>query len=72
MGDDITPWIECDIELNFTGPNDATLRKWTADILRRLADRIDMNEFEDGHYPVTDNSGKKVGEIYFDFSGQLD
>jgi hypothetical protein len=41
-------------------------RKWAADVLRRLADSIERNEFsgQDGHHPLLDNVGKKVGELY--------
>jgi hypothetical protein len=57
--------------LEFTGPNDATLNKWAADTLRKLADRIEKGEFEDGHHPVMDNVGKQVGTIYVDYYGEL-
>ena len=72
MGDDgVVPHLKCDIELNFTGPNDATINKWAADVLRALADRIESNEFEDGHHPVTDSVGKPVGTVYIDYFGEL-
>jgi len=69
MDDEVTLQLQCDIELNFTGPNDATLNKWAADVLRKLADRIEKDEFQDGHHPVEDNVGKPVGTIYVDYSG---
>lgn len=69
--DESAPRLQCDIELEFTGPNPATLNKWAADVLRRLADRIERNGFEDGHHPVVDNVGKKVGSIYIDYSADL-
>ena len=58
--------IQCDVEMEFEGPNDATMNKWAADVLRRLADSIERNEFygQDGHHPLLDNVGKKVGEVY--------
>jgi hypothetical protein len=68
--DDVTPRLKCDIELDFTGPNDATLNKWAADTLRKLADRIEKDEFETGFHPVMDNVGKPVGEIYVDYYGE--
>jgi len=69
--DDVISHLKCDIELNFTGPNDATLNKWAADVLRALADRIESDEFQDGHHPVKDNVGKPVGTIYLDYFGEL-
>ena len=64
-------YLKCDIELNFAGPTAATLNKWAADVLRKLADRIEEEEFEDGHHSVKDNAGKPVGEIYVDYSEGL-
>lgn len=67
--DETTPHLKCDIELNLEGPTIATLNKWTADVLRRLAARIESDEFEDGFHPVTDSVGKPIGTIYVDYSG---
>lgn len=69
--DELIPQLQCDIELILTGPNVATLNKWAADALRKLADRIEKEEFEDGHHEVKDNVGKSVGTIYVDYSGEL-
>jgi len=69
--DEVIPHLKCDVELEFTGPNDATLNKWAADALRKLADRIEKNEFESGFHPVKDSVGKPVGTIYVDYSGEL-
>ena len=41
--------LKCDVEINFSGPNHATLNKWAADALRRLADSLEKDELEDGH-----------------------
>jgi hypothetical protein len=71
MDDDIIPELKCDVKLLLTGPNVATLNKWAADALRKLADRIENNEFEDGHHPVKDNVGKPLGTLYVDYSGEL-
>lgn len=68
--DDVTPHMTCDVELDFAGPNVATLNKWAAEALRKLADRIEKNEFEDGHHPVKDNVGKPLGTIYVDYYGE--
>ena len=69
--DEVIPHLKCDVELDFAGPNDATLNKWAADALRKLADRIEKNEFDSGHHPVKDNVGKTLGTIYIDYSGEL-
>jgi hypothetical protein len=69
--EEVIPHLICHIELEFVGPNDATLNKWAADTLRKLADRIQKNEFEDGHHPVLDSVGKNVGNIYVSYDGEL-
>ncbi len=68
---DLLPRLQCDVELEFTGPNNKTLNKWAADALRKLADRIEIDVFEDGHHPVKDNVGKQIGTIYIDYSGEM-
>ena len=70
MDDDVTPHLQCDVELEFVGPNEATLNKWAAETLRKLAERIEKGEFDSGHHPVTDGVGKPVGTIYVDYSGE--
>jgi hypothetical protein len=69
--DDVIPHLKCDVELEFEGPNDATMNKWAADVLRRLADSIEKKELSDGHHPLLDNVGKKVGEVYIAYDGEL-
>lgn len=63
--------LKCDVELEFTGPNDATLNKWAAGALRKLADRLERAEFQDGFHPVNDNVGKPIGTIYVDYTGEM-
>lgn len=64
--DEVTPRLKCDVELDFAGPNNATINKWAADALRKLADSIERDEFESGHHPVKDSVGKPIGTIYLD------
>ena len=72
MDDDgVIPQLQCDVHLEFTGPNAATLNKWAVDVLRRLADSIERNEFTDGHHLLKDTVGKTVGSLYIDYSGEL-
>jgi hypothetical protein len=66
--DEGTLHLKCDVELEFAGPNVETLNNWAADALRRLADRVERDEFQDGFHPVTDKVGKPIGEIYVDYS----
>jgi hypothetical protein len=68
--DDVIPHLKCDVEMEFTGPNDATLNKWAADVLRKLADRIENDELTDGHHPLQDSVGKIVGEVYIAYDGE--
>ena len=68
MDEDFTPHLQCDIELELSGPNSPTLNKWCAEALRRLADKIERDELESGHHVVTDNVGKPIGKIYVDHS----
>lgn len=68
--DDVIPYLNCDIELDLTEPNSATINKWVADALRRLADGIEKDEFDTGHHPVKDNVGKQIGTIYLDHYGE--
>jgi hypothetical protein len=71
MVDNVIPSLMCDVELEFTGPNDATMHKWCADALRRLAVRIESNEFrEDGEHDLFDNVGKKVGTVSLMYVGE--
>lgn len=65
---ELTQYIQCDIELNVSGPSDKTTVAWTASALRRIADKLERGEFEDGHHDVSDGSGRPIGSVYFDFS----
>jgi hypothetical protein len=68
MDGDLTPRLKCDIELELVGPTPGVLDKWTADVLRALADRLEKGEFQVGFSSVTDKVGKPVGKIYIDYS----
>jgi len=69
--DDLTQFIHCNVELNVSAPNERTVVAWTAAALRKIADQLEANEFDDGHHDVTDNSGRPIGTAYFDFSEGL-
>lgn len=71
MDDEITPGLTCHIELDFEGPTPKVLNAWCADALRKLADRIEKDEFETGHHPVKNNIGMEIGTIYLDHYGSL-
>ncbi len=65
--DGATPVLHCDINLDVHGPNEKTVRKWTADALRRIADKLDRDQFRSDHHSVSDATGKEIGTAYFDF-----
>lgn len=65
---EVTTYVQCDIELNVSGPSDKTAITWTAQALRKIADRLENDGYEDGHHEVADNSGRPIGSVYFDFS----
>lgn len=69
MDDDTTPHLKCEIELDVPGPNYATINKWVADALRRVADQVEKDGLATGHHDVVDNVGKKIGTIYLDHYG---
>jgi hypothetical protein len=68
VDEELTPHLQCDVELQITAPNDATLNKWAADALRRAADMIESGKLTDGFHDVTDKTGKKLGTVYVDYS----
>lgn len=65
---ELTQYIQCDVELNVSGPSQKTVASWTAAALRRIADRLEQDDYEDGHHEVADNTGRPIGSVYFDFS----
>ena len=69
--DDVIPYLKCDVEMNLSGPNHATLNKWAADALRRLADLLEKDELEDGHHDLKHNVGKTIGTFYIDYYAEL-
>lgn len=71
MVEDDNTRLKCDVELDFPAPSLSVSNRWAADALRRLADRIERNEFDDGFHDVLDGAGKKIGEIYVDYSTEL-
>ena len=50
--DDVIPKLMCKVEIDLEGPNIATLNKWAADALRRLADSIEKDDMGSGFHPV--------------------
>lgn len=66
--DDLTQFIQCDVELEVSGPSPQAVVSWTAAALRRIADRLEQGEFGDGHHEVGDNLGRPIGSVYFDFT----
>jgi hypothetical protein len=66
--DDLLTHLKCDVELNVTGDSIEAVNKIAARELRKLADRIENNEFEDGFHPMIKAIGEAYGEVYIDYS----
>ncbi|MBL8572840.1 MAG: hypothetical protein JNM13_04110 [Hyphomicrobiaceae bacterium] len=66
--DGMTAELQCDIELQLSGPNTATVDKWAADALRRVADQLEAGQYQSGIADVKDNVGKSIGRVYVDYS----
>ncbi|WBU58569.1 hypothetical protein [Paracoccus sediminicola] len=62
---ELTPHIKCDVELSVSGPAERTVASWTAAALRRIADKLEQCEYEDGHHEVTDGSRRPIGSCRF-------
>tara|TARA_R110000787_G_scaffold16622_51_gene51641 strand:+ start:810 stop:1034 length:225 start_codon:yes stop_codon:yes gene_type:complete len=69
MDEVFTQHLKCDIELDVSGPNDATINRWVAGALRKLADQIEKDELDSGFNDLKDSVGKKIGTIYLDHYG---
>lgn len=65
---ELTQYIQSDVELNVSAPSQKTAANWTAAALRRIADQLEREGFDDRHHDVCDNSGRPIGTVYFDFS----
>lgn len=61
--------LKCDVELNVTGADVEDVNKIAAQALRKLADRIENDEFEDGFHTFISQVGVAMGEVYMDYSG---
>lgn len=68
MDEEITH-LKCDVELNLTGPDIEAVNKRAAQELRKLADRIENEEFGDGFHTIAAQIGVAMGEVYMDYSG---
>ena len=65
---ELTNYVECDVELNVSAPSEKTAVAWTVQALRKIADRLEENGYEDGHHDVADNSDRPIGTVYFNFT----
>lgn len=70
MDDDgLLTHLKSDVELNVTGADIDSVNKIAARELRKLADRIENNEFDDGFHTIVKAIGEVFGEVYIDYSG---
>lgn len=67
-----TNCIRCDVELEVKAPTMKVAAGWAAKALREIADKLEADQYGDGHHDVTDRHGKKLGEVYFDFYEQIE
>lgn len=61
MSDSVS--IRCEIEIKVFGPNRRTAQKWSADVLRTIADRLERGGYAEGETLINDHAGRLVGEI---------
>jgi hypothetical protein len=65
----LTQFLTCDVELNFKGPTMEGNNKRAAHALRKLANRIEKDGFdEDGFHPINEDDGTFLGQVYIDYS----
>ncbi len=67
--DGLITHLKCDVELNLTGVDVAAVNRLAAAELRKLADRLENDEFEDGFHKIAERIGEAMGEVYVDYSG---
>lgn len=66
--DELTPHLQCDVELQITATSGEMLNKSAAQALRKAAAMVESGQLEDGFIDLRDDAGKKVGTIYVDYS----
>lgn len=71
MEEDDNTILKCDVELNVAAPSMAVANRWIADALRKAATMVETGQLEDGFHDLTDGAGKKIGEVYVDYSTEL-
>jgi len=66
----VSSCIKCDVELDVKGPTDRVATDRTTLALRSLADRIEADQYEDGHHDIKSQLGEVIGTVYLDFYEQ--
>lgn len=66
MSDDLLSNLQCDVEINVSGWDEATINQRTAAVLRKAAAMVESGHLETGFIDLRDDNGKKVGTIYLD------
>ena len=68
MSDELISNLQCDVEINVSGLDDAEINKRAAAVLRKAAAMVESGDLETGFIDLRDDSGKKLGTIYMDHS----
>lgn len=68
MEDELISNLQCDVEINIAGWDDAEINKRAAAVLRKAAAMVESGDLETGFIDLRDDSGRKVGTIYVDHS----
>lgn len=68
MDDELISNLQCDVEINIAGWDDAEINKRAAAVLRKAAAMVESGVLETGVVDLRDDAGRKVGTIYLDHS----
>jgi hypothetical protein len=70
--DGVITHLKCDVEMEFEGPNDATMNKWAADVLRRWLTALRRTSSVAKTVIISCwIVSSKVGEVYINYDGEL-
>lgn len=67
----VTSCIQCDVELEAKAPTDKAAVGLITQALRKLAEQVEADQYEDGHHELRTKLGERIGTVYFDFSDEI-